>query len=162
MELREKAERALALRLLADTLLAEAKYLGEQVAQEMVLAGSDRVTVTDADLVELGKLTRHPDRMVWGVTDPIALKRWVETHRPDQLSTSVNPAFVKWLLTEAEAHDGVVGDPETGRQVPGLGRERKIGTFTVTKSKAARERAAAVVEQLMTAGVAALPPVPKE
>lgn len=162
LTLKEMAERALALRLLSDTLKEEAKLLSEQVAHQMRQIGTDRITVTDGDLTELGKLTKNPDRKVWGITDPIAFKRWVEEHRPDMLVTSVNPSFVQWVLKEAEVADGVVGDPETGEQIPGVGLETKIGNFVVTKSKAARERAAAVVEKMMNAGVAALPPVPKE
>lgn len=161
-ELREKAERALALRLLGDTFLQEAKLLAEQVGHEMRQLGSDRITVTDAGLAELGKLTQNPDRMVWGIVDSHAFLEWVKEHRPDMLLHSVNPAFVKWVLGEAEVTGGVVGDPETGQQIPGIGQEKRFGTFTVTKSKAARERAAAVVERMMSAGVAALPPVVKE
>lgn len=158
--LKELAERALALRLLSDTLRDESKLLAEQVADQMRQLGSDRITVTDADLTELGKLTKNPDRKAWGITDPHAFQEWVKEHRPDMLVHSVNPAFVQWVLAEAKATDGVVGDPATGQQIPGIGLETKVGTFVVTKSKVARERAAAVVEQMMNAGVAALPPVP--
>ncbi len=161
-ELREQAERALALRLLGDTFTQEAKLLAEQVQHQMRVLGTDRITVSDAELTELCKLTKNPDRMCWGITDPHAFLEWVKEHRPDMLTYSVNPAFVKWVLGEAEVTNGVVGDPNTGQEIPGIGQEKRIGTFTVTKSKAAKERAAGVVEKMMTAGVAALPPVTKE
>ena len=163
MDLREKAERALVTRLLADSLLAEAKLLAEQVAHEMRELGTDRVTVTDpGNLAQLGKLTKNPDRMVWGITDPTAFKAWVTAHRPDMLTTAVNPTFVAWVLKEAEAADGVVGDPDTGQVIPGIGQEKRIGTFVVNKTAEAKKRAAAVIEQMMSGGVAALPPAVKE
>lgn len=162
MDLREKAERALALRVLADEMLTQAKYAAEQVAEEMRQLGSDRVTVTDEDLAELGKLTKNPDRKVWGITDPHAFKEWVKAKRPEHLTYAVNPAFAAWVLKEAEVADGVVGDPDTGELIPGVGRETRIGTFVVKKAALAKERAVAVVKSMMSAGVAALPPAPKE
>lgn len=162
MDLKAKAERALALRALGDRVLAEAKLLAGQVAEEMCQLGTDRVTVTDEALAELGKLTKNPDRMVWGITDPHAFQQWVKQHRPDMLVYSVNDGFTKWVLDEAEKCDGVVGDPDTGQQIPGIGREKRIGTFVVKQSAVARERAAAVVVRMMDAGVAALPPVAEE
>lgn len=159
MDLRQKAERALALRALSDALTAEARALAAQVQEDMRQLGTDRVTVSDDTLTELGKLTKNPDRMVWGIVDPHAFKQWVEANRPGELMTSVNPAFVKWVLAEAEAHKGIVGDPETGQQIPGLGQEKRFGTFVVKSAPVAKERAAAVVEKMLTAGVAALPPV---
>lgn len=162
MDLREKAERALVLRVVADTLLTEAKLLAEQVAEDMRQIGTDRVTVSDPELAELGKLTKNPDRMVWGITDSHAFKQWVEKRHPEHLVHAVNPAYAAWVLKEAEVTDGNAADPETGELIPGVGQEKRIGTFVVTKSKVAKERAAAVVESMMTSGVAALPPVSKE
>lgn len=156
--LRDKAERALVTRLLADRLLAEAKILVDEVAAEMSTLGADRLTVKDpTSLVELGKLTQNSDRMAWDITDPDALKRWVAENRPEHLATSVHPAYAQWVLKEAEANDGVVGDPETGKMIPGLGKVRRIGTFTVTKSPEAKRRASQVVEQMLADGLPALP-----
>lgn len=154
MNIKEMAEQVVVLRALADELTTQAKHLQEQVADQMRQIGTDRVTVSDNDLTELGKLTKNPDRKVWGITDPHAFKEYVTQHRPQELVYSVNPAFCKWVLTEAEKYAGVVGDPETGMEIPGIGQEVRIGTFTVTKSKTAKERAITAAHRLLDAGLA--------
>lgn len=124
----------------------------------MLEADSERVTATDREGQVMGTLTHSQDQMVYGIIDPIAYRKFVDEHRPDQLVTTINAMFTKWVLAEAERHEGIVGDPQTGQLIPGIGREKRIGTFTLRKTATARARVRDLIAHVNTWQGVALPP----
>lgn len=124
----------------------------------MLEQDSEKVTAKDAAGEIMGTLTQAPDKMVWGVVDPTVYKAWIEARRPDQIVTVVNAMFTKWVLDQAERNDGIVADPETGEMIPGLGREKRFGSFTLRKTAVARARVRELVTRMNQMPGVALPP----
>jgi hypothetical protein len=113
------ALRAAALKTLADdveTALSQAKH---GLRDEMGEIGVDRVTAKLPDGTKVASLPLAGGEARARVTKPEVFEAWVREHRPDQLVTTVNPAYVKYVLDQANT-DGTAVNEATGEVIPGV------------------------------------------
>lgn len=157
-ELREATKKAVFWAAVYDLFKDVATLSKDDAVRLMLEQDNERVTATDDAGDIMGTLTHSPDKMVWGVVDPEAYKAWIAAKRPDQIVTVVNAMFTKWVLDQAERNDGIVADPETGEMIPGLGREKRFGSFTLRKTATARARVRELVQAMNEMPGVALPP----
>ena len=95
---------------------------------------------------DVGRASYVEGKAKFKVTDPDAFRDFVATHYPTEIVTAVSPAFQTKLMGELTRCNGLVIDPNG---VPVAGVELVEGNpyVSVTKSKDAREKVAALMAQ---------------
>lgn len=133
-------------KLIADGLKGEAER--EELAQILAAEDSGRVPVRDADGIELGSATLcgGKGKKKAKVTDELALLRWVQKNRRDQIREVVEDAYVKALLKIANK-EGVAVDETTGEVIPGIEFVESNAYVSVTPNSAAQERMAELIRE---------------
>jgi hypothetical protein len=139
----------LAVAIMAGKLIAdELKGTAERAEIAKLMADEDdkQKVVRDADGVELGKATLCGGKEKAKVTDELALLKWVQANRPDQIRSIVEPAYVKAVLKQADK-DGAAVDEATGEVIPGIELVVTGSYVTVTPNETAKERMSELVHE---------------
>ncbi|CAM3288656.1 hypothetical protein [Stackebrandtia soli] len=142
--MKEHARRAVAARLVADTVKAAGDDAKREIADAFDLTGADRVRVTDDDGTALGTVSRTKGRVTARVVDAEAFAAWVAQAHPEAIVTTVDPAWRDRLLVAVRA----LGDPvdsETGEVIPGVELAEGAPSISVRPTDAARDRMAALL-----------------
>lgn len=156
-DLRETARRALFWASLKDAVEVQEMYAREEAELAMIRNGSERQRVRGEDEADMGTVTLSPGRRRARVDDARALLEWVKRNRPEHILSTVNPAYLRVLLKQAEESDGeLLIDRETGAVIPGVTVEESSPILSIRKTPRARERAGAILEQV-SGGLTALP-----
>lgn len=87
-----------------------------------------------------GTVTRVGGKDVAVVSDPFALLRWTQEHRPSEVVPSLRPAWVDFVKRLALTKEGPI-DPQTGQLIPGVTTETSARTVRVNGTPEAREAA---------------------
>lgn len=131
--------------LICDVAKQHKDHLREVLTSRM---GSDAAAVKAvANGVTVGRATWVESKDTLAVTDQSAFMQYVGEKRPEELITTVNPAYQKALLSNLKVIDGEVIDRD-GEPVPGVSLRSSAPYVSVRKSDEAR----ATVESLLSSG----------
>lgn|GEM_PF-2068073 len=155
-ELRRAGEEALFWASIDDAVREIKTWSRMAALNAMLKVGSERQRVTDAADNDMGTLTIGAPHWDAQVTNEAALLEWVTRNRPSEIVQMVRPAYINALKAQAEAN---ARDPEgpgpypidrdTGARIPGIEAARVPGTFTIRKTSEARQRATALLDEML-------------
>ena len=122
-----------------------------------VLDATDRKSAVLDDGTKIGTISVKEGAESTYVSDPAAFLAWVKANRPDEVVTteSVRSSYRAAVIARAKEADGVLFDPETGEQIPGLARSKGDPVVSVLVTDKHLENVAAALAdgRLSLAGV---------
>ena len=148
------AGQAIVARVVAEEVDATVKTL--RTALEQRIAPNEKLAAELPDGTTIGTVGRSKPPRRPAVTDPAAVLAWVEANRPDEIVRSVNPAFIRWLESQARAH-GVAIDPTTGEIIPGVEMVTGNPSYQPSATDEGRAVVLARLDELIRGGVLTLP-----
>ena len=138
--------RDLALIKTVEKRIAAVNSATKAVALKVLDTGDKKHAVLD-DGTKIGTISVKEGATSTYVADPDAFLAWVKANHPDEVvkTESVRSSYRAAVIAKAKEADGVLFDPDTGEQIPGLARSHGDPVVSVLVTEKHQENVAAAL-----------------